>query len=220
MEKEEQMRNDPQQKEWDNTDPLAWQMVSSEHLVKDEWIDFRKEAYRFPDGSTFAPFYSYSRKDYVVIVARDTEGNYLCVRQFRQGIKQVTTEFPAGGMEQSDGAESAAYVRATPEGALKAAKRELREETGYKSDDWRFLLAVPSNATMADNYAYIFLALNCTRASGQKLDDTEFLHVEKHSAREIEAMIENGGFQQAIHVLAWLLHLQKLPECAREDKTE
>ena len=45
-----------------------------------------RSAYRFPDGSVFEPYYSYSRRDYVVIVASDEDGNYLCVRQFRQGI--------------------------------------------------------------------------------------------------------------------------------------
>ena len=80
-------------------DDLAWEEIKTEHIVKDEWIDFRKSAYRFPDGSVFEPFYNYSRRNYVVIVASDTEGRFICVRQFRQGIKEVTTEFPAGGLE-------------------------------------------------------------------------------------------------------------------------
>ena len=88
-----------------NKDPLAWEEISTEHIIQDEWIDFRRSAYRFPDGSVFEPYYSYSRKDYVVIVASDTEGNYLCVRQYRQGIEEVTTEFPAGGIERADGKE-------------------------------------------------------------------------------------------------------------------
>ena len=51
---------------------LAWEELYTEHIVQDEWIDFRKSAYRFPDGSVFEPYYSYSRRDYVVIVASDT----------------------------------------------------------------------------------------------------------------------------------------------------
>ena len=73
---------------------LAWKELSTEHIIQDEWIDFRKSAYRFPDGTVFEPYYSYSRRDYVVIAASDEEGRYLCVRQFRQGIGEVTTEFP------------------------------------------------------------------------------------------------------------------------------
>ena len=175
-------------------DSLAWEEIRVEHIIQDEWIDFKKSAYRFPDGSVFEPYYSYSRRNYVVIVARDTEGKYLCVRQFRHGIKKVTTEFPAGGIEDSE-----------EQNVLAAAKRELSEETGYVSERWQPLLIVPSNATMADNYAHIYLAENCHRAGGQSLDETEFLHVVRYTPDEIRKLVETGKFQQAIHILAWLL---------------
>ena len=188
-----------------NRDPLAWEEISTEHIIQDEWIDFRRSAYRFPDGSVFEPYYSYSRKDYVVIVASDTDGKYLCVRQYRQGIEEVTTEFPAGGIERKDGREYGGSGDVSAEDAIEAAKRELREETGYESDEWRPLLKVPSNATIADNYAYLFVARNCRRVSGQHLDDTEFLNVIKLSAQEIEELIAEEKFQQAVHIAAWLL---------------
>ena len=194
----------------DDKNNLAWEEISTEHIVQDEWIDFRRSAYRFPDGSIYEPFYTYSRRDYVVIVASDTDGKYLCVRQFRQGIKEVTTEFPAGGIERTDGREygsgsvsgSGAPVS---EDALEAAKRELLEETGYASDDWTHLLTVPSNATIADNYAHIFMAKNCRKSGEQNLDDTEFLNIGKYSPAEIEEMIYKGDFPQAVHIMAWLL---------------
>lgn len=190
-------------------DPLEWEEISCEHIVKDEWIDIRRLAYRFPDGSVFEPFYSYSRRDYVVIVATDTEGNYLCVRQFRQGIREVTTEFPAGGIERKDGKEYGHSQDVSSEDALDAAKRELLEETGYESGEWRHLLTVPSNATIADNFAYLFEAKNCRKVSGQSLDDTEFLNVHKFSEQELEDMIKKGRFQQAIHILALQLTKSK-----------
>lgn len=189
---------------------LEWQEISTEHLVQDEWIDFRRSAFRFPDGSVFEPYYSYSRKDYVVIVASDEEGNYLCVRQYRQGIRRVTTEFPAGGIERKDGKEYGGRGEQNAEDALVAAKRELLEETGYESNEWSHLLTVPSNATMGDNYAHLYLAKNCRKVSGQNLDDTEFLNVEKLSAQEIEKLIAQGEFEQVVHVAAWLLALRKM----------
>ncbi len=184
---------------------LIWEEIKTEHIVKDEWIDFRRSVFRFPNGTEFEPYYTYSRRNYVVIVASDEEGNYICVRQFRYGIKKVTTEFSAGGIERTDGKEYGDDDKAVTEDALEAAKRELQEETGYVSDEWRHLITVPSNATIADNYAYIFEAKNCRRVSGQNLDDTEFLNVKKYTADEIETMIEKGDFQQAIHIMAWLL---------------
>lgn len=185
---------------------LMWEEISTEHIVQDKWIDFRRSAYRLPDGSVFEPFYSYSRRDYVVIVALDSDGKYLCVRQFRHGIKEVTTEFPAGGIERTDNREyGTGRGSSAAENALGAAKRELLEETGYVSDDWTHLLTVPSNATIADNYAHIFMAQKCRKSGNQNLDETEFLNVRKYSAAEIEEMIHKGDFQQAMHIMAWLL---------------
>ena len=184
---------------------MAWEEVSCEHILQDEWIDIRRSKYKFPDGTFFEPYYSYSRRDYVVIVASDTEGNYICVRQYRQGIDQVTTEFVAGGIERSDGKEYGKVGDDAAEDALAAAKRELMEESGYESDEWKHLLTIPSNATIADNYAYLYYAKNCRKVSDQDLDSTEFLEVVKHTESEIEDLIKTGGFQQAMHVAAWLL---------------
>ena len=187
---------------------LTWEEVRTEHIIQDKWIDFRRSAYRFPDGTVFEPYYSYSRRDYVVIVASDCEGNYLCVRQFRQGIREVTTEFPAGGIEPSDGLEYGSgdgKKNELSEDALDAAKRELLEETGYSSSDWTHLITIPSNATIGDNYAHVYRAKKCRKVSGQDLDETEFLNVELHTEQEIEELIHTGKFQQAVHVMAWLL---------------
>ncbi len=207
----------------DNREDLTWEEVITEHIIQDEWIDFRRSAYRLPDGNVFEPFYSFSRRDYVVIVASDCDGHYLCVRQFRQGIKEVTTEFPAGGLERSDGREyqyrgdvggvsreaaisgTETAGAGTSEDALAAAKRELLEETGYLSSEWTHLLTIPSNATISDNFAHVYMAKNCRMAARQHLDETEFLHVELHTSQEIEELIRTGRFQQAVHVMAWLL---------------
>ena len=192
-----------------NRDDLIWEEVKTEHIVQDEWIDFRRSAYRFPDGTVFEPYYSYSRRDYVVIVASDEEDNYICVRQFRQGIGEVTTEFVAGGLERTDGKEYRGGDASASEDALEAAKRELLEESGYASDEWTHLLTIPSNATIADNYAYLYCATNCRKVSGQHLDETEFLNVELHSKEEIEELIRTGKFQQMAHVAAWYLAKEK-----------
>ena len=193
---------------------LIWQEIETEHIIQNEWIDLRKSKYRFPDGSEFEPYYSYSRRDYAVVVATDEEGRYICVRQFRQGIKEVTTEFPAGGIERKDGKEYAGRAIygdekcADAEEALEAAKRELLEETGYESDEWKHLLTVPSNATIADNYAHLFVARNCRKIADLSLDTTEFLRVVKLDASEIETLIASGDFKQAMHITAWLLSLR------------
>jgi len=186
-----------------NDNDLIWEEIHTEHILQNEWIDFRDSTFRYPDGRVFEHYYNYSRRSYVVIVPTDEDGNYICVRQFRHGIKEVTTEFPAGGIERSDGKEYG--DRESAESALDCAKRELMEETGYDSDEWTHLLTIPSNATIADNYAYIFTARNCRKTGEQHLDETECLHVVKHTAAEIGELVFSGKFQQSVHVMAWLL---------------
>lgn len=188
---------------------LAWQELRTEHIVRDEWIDFRSTDWRFPDGTELGPFYSFSCRNYVVVVASDKEGRFLCVRQFRPGIKQVTTEFPAGGIERKDGKEYGNPSDTCAEDPLDAAKRELLEETGYESDEWERVFAVPSQATICDNYAYIYRARNCRKVSGQSLDEAEYLNVARLTAEEIDKMIAGESFLQAMHVLAWLMVKEK-----------
>ena len=45
--------NHVKEKRTKKKDPLAWEEVQTEHIIQDEWIDFRKSSYRFPDGTVF-----------------------------------------------------------------------------------------------------------------------------------------------------------------------
>lgn len=186
-------------------DELKWEEVSVKHLIQNKWIDFRQSRYRFPDGTEFEPYYSYSRRDYVVIVPFDEKGDLICVKQYRHGLKEVTTEFPAGGIERNDGKEYGTKESGLTEDAVKAAVRELSEETGYEAGKMEHLITVPSNATVSDNYAHIFVARDCKKVTSQDLDDTEFLNVLTISPDELEDLIKSGKFQQAVHIMAWYM---------------
>ena len=180
----------------DNNAHLQWELVEEKHLINDEWIDFRVSSWRFPNGKIYEPYYSYSRKDYVVIVASDEEDRFICVRQFRQGIREITTEFTAGGIEKG-------------EDPVDAAKRELAEETGYVSDDWKLLTKIPSNATIADNHAYIIAARGCRKEKERHLDPMEFIDVELISGEDLKLLIDEGGFKQAVHIAAYYIAADK-----------
>ena len=62
---------------------LKWKKVKEEHIVQDQWIDFRRCRYQFPNGEEFEPYYNYSRRSNSVIVARDENGDFICVQQLR-----------------------------------------------------------------------------------------------------------------------------------------
>lgn len=72
------------------------------------------------------PHYSIRSQDYVHVVALDTQGQLLLVRQFRPAVGQMTLELPSGHVEPDQ----------TPE---QAARAELLEETGHVADQFELL---------------------------------------------------------------------------------
>jgi ADP-ribose pyrophosphatase len=198
------------------SDNLNWELVKEEHIIQDPWIDFRRNIYRLPDNKEIGPVYNFSKHSFVIVVATDTEGRYICVKQYRHGIDKITTEFPAGGIEFLEKSDVPYITKdntiAAEEEALDAAKRELIEETGYVAENIRHLLTVPANATLASNYVHIYAATGCVKKSTQHLDDTEFLNVILLTEDELKKKIFGGDFLQSQHVLAWYLAKDNLEQ--------
>lgn len=195
---------------------LYWELINEEHIIQDQWIDFRRNEYKLPDGQTITPVYNYSKHSFSLVVATDRSGNFICVRQYRHGIDEITTEFPAGGIEYAKKEDAASEpcitkenIIATEDEAFEAAKRELREETGYTSDNWTHLLTIPANATISNSNVHIYSATDCTLSASQELDDTEFLNVVLLNETELLSAINGGDFKQALHVLAYYLFKDK-----------
>lgn len=182
----------------DEDEKLKWKLLDTKHPVQNQWLDLREETYQMPDGSVAGPFYTFSKKSYVVIAAMDEDDRFVCVRQYRQGIGKVTVEFPAGAIETS-------MRHPDHETAFAAAQRELMEETGCVSEHWQFLEEIASMPSLNDDYAYLYLARGCRRVGEQKLDVTEFLEYETYSMEEIRAMIMDGSFPQPVHALAYYM---------------
>ena len=195
---------------------LYWELINEEHIIQDQWIDFRRNEYKLPDGQTITPVYNYSKHSFSLVVATDRSGNFICVRQYRHGIDEITTEFPAGGIEYAKEEDAASEpcitkenIIASEDEAFEAAKRELREETGYTSDNWTLLLTIPANATISNSNVHIYSATDCTLSASQELDDTEFLNVVLLNETELLSAINGGDFKQALHVLAYYLFKDK-----------
>ena len=142
-------------------------------------------------------------------MATDKEGRFICVRQYRHGIDEITTEFPAGAIEYLDKSDvpyiTGDNIIATEEEAFEAAKRELVEETGYTSREWKHLMTIPANATLSNSRVHIYAATNCQRVGEQDLDETEFLYVKLLPEEELLKRINGGDFKQSLHVLAYYL---------------
>ena len=126
----------------------------------------------------------------VAVVPLLDDGRVIVERQFRYPIDQVITEIPAGKLDSSE------------EDRLEAAKRELREETGYTAENWQSLGDYHPAAAYSDEKLTLYLATGLKKGE-QQLDDDEFLFVEAVPLKELvqdvlSGRITDGKTQTAI----------------------
>ena len=115
-----------------------------------------------------------------VCVVPVTENKEVIVeRQFRYPINQVITEIPAGKLDSKD------------EDRLEAAKRELREETGYVADEWTDIGIYYPAAAYSDEKITMYMAKGLHKGE-QELDDDEFLDVKSVPVKELLDMVMTG----------------------------
>lgn len=175
-----------------------WKLLKSEWILQNKWYKVRKDTVEVRPGKIVDDYYVGVLEDYVMIVAITEDKIVPLVRQYKHGAGDVVTELPAGAID--DG-----------EDPLAAAKRELREETGYTADSWEQLgYFYKSSAKSRGGNAYIFLAKNAKKTSGQDLDDTEDIEVIEKLFQEALAMAKSGELQGIDTVLALLLAEEKL----------
>ena len=126
--------------------------------------------------------------DWVNIVALTPEGKILLVKQFRLGIAALTTETPAGVVEEGEDPQDAAI-------------RELAEETGYTTDDWSYLGWVEPNPAFQNNHCHQFLAKNVVRTQNVNQDDGEDVGFCEMTLDEIKEEIKAGRMRNSLSLL-------------------
>ena len=92
--------------------------MDSEFLVNAPWLKVAKEKCELPNGKVIDDFYTLWQPDWVLILARTTDGKWVMTEQYRHGTGKIALEFPAGIINKGE----------TPE---EAAIRELQEECGF-----------------------------------------------------------------------------------------
>ncbi|GAC1549517.1 MAG: hypothetical protein NVS3B10_12830 [Polyangiales bacterium] len=112
------------------------------------------------DGSA-RPVFTFSAPDWCNVVPLTDDGKVVLVRQHRWGTDAASLEIPGGIVDPG-------------EAPLDAARRELREETGYDAGELVSLGAVDPNPALQGNRLHMFLARGCRPSGvGQQLDELE-----------------------------------------------
>ena len=190
-----------------------WKLLNSEFLVDAPWLKVAKETCELPSGKVIDDFYTLWQPDWVLILARTTEGKWVMTEQYRHGTGKIALEFPAGIIDKGE----------TPE---KAAIRELQEECGYVLDKRR------ENAAMRlqtrdergerrghDNITYLgSFSVNPDRHRGKfhvvfidgverlgktSFDDTEDIETFLYTDEEFQAKVADGTFNHPLQIAGY-----------------
>ncbi len=164
---------------------MNWQILDSTYPFSCPWLKVRKDYVRLRDGLEVPDFYVIEAPDWVNVIAITTDGMFIVEEQYRHGIQQVCFELCAGIVEEGE----------TP---IAAAKRELREETGYSGGNWSYLgMSVP-NASGATNKCYHFVANGVTYEQKPELERTEDIKIHLLSEQDLKQLIHDDRIAEAV----------------------
>ena len=94
---------------------------------------------------------------------------------------------------------------------IECARRELEEETGYRSDDLSLLLNINTTVAFCDEFIGVFLAKDLKK-SHQHLDEDEDINVEAWELRDLLELIYTQKMTDSKTVAAILAYANKIGE--------
>ena len=101
----------------------------------------------------------------VCIVATTQQNKLLLVEQFRPPLNARVIELPAGLVGD---------VLDADESFESAARRELMEETGYETDEWKQLCDIVSSGGLTDEVVTVFRASQSRRTAPGGGDENDY----------------------------------------------
>lgn len=143
-------------------DALRETCLHTERVFEGILLKVDRDNVRLPDGREAQREYI-RHPGAVVVIALRNDGRIVFERQFRYPLRRAFIELPAGKIDPG-------------EDILAAARRELREETGFEAADWRHLGVTHPCIGYSDERIEIFLARDLT-GIGQALEKDEFLEL-------------------------------------------
>ena len=175
--------------------------IQEEILYSGKFLQILRETYRLPNENMVSKekILKNGGKDSVIVIAITQEKEYIITIQNRIKDKLIA-EFPSGYIENG-------------EDPIETAKRELKEETGYVSDDL-FLIDEAYTSPGTDNSnSYIVVANNCIKTDEKSDDGTELVEYGLFSEKELEYLINKNIMNGAMNKLAYYNLANNVDDC-------
>ena len=170
-----------------------WRNLASELIGGYSVFRLRRDRNHSDASDRSGDFYVLEAPTWINIIPVTRAGKVVLIRQYRHGRREITLEIP-GGMSDPEDASPAA-----------AARRELREETGYDCEELVELGRLTPNPAIQDNHIYTYLARDAYRVGDQELHGMEEIDFELVDLERIPELIRSGQIDHALVVAAFHL---------------
>ena len=170
----------------------SWTLLSRRFVSDHRIFRLFEDRYRLETVGDEHDYVVLESNDWVNVIPITGEGKVVLIRQYRHGVRRVTWEIPGGIVDPGESAEQ-------------AARREVREETGYEVSSLVRLAQVDANPAIQNNRATCFLAESVRWAGEPDLDHGEVIDVITCEREEIPGWVADGRISHALVVLAFSL---------------
>lgn len=160
-----------------------WEVLN-QRVIHDAypWVRLSCEHVRLPNAVEIPDFYRVDISPYVMMFVQTREQQVVMIEHYKHGPQQMSLELPAGYIEP----------QTTP---LDTAKRELREETGYASNNWQALGKQFIDGNRGCGAVYAFLARDAYLVGQPQREETEIMTLRLLSLNEVFERWQAGGVQ-------------------------